>query len=110
LATKNRHGLSLRGPDPRLAAPRCADRLDLAFARPAEKVYVQHRLRENAAELWRWLEEGAHFYVCGDAKRMAKDVEDTLLQIAAEQGGKGFSAKAWLDGLAKAGRYQRDVY
>jgi len=86
-------------------------RLDLAFSRDqAEKVYVQHRLRENAAELWRWLEEGAHFYVCGDAKRMAKDVEDTLLQIAAEQGGKGSSAKAWLDGLAKAGRYQRDVY
>ena len=54
--------------------------------------------------------KGAHFYVCGDAKRMAKDVEDTLLQIAAEQGGKGTAAKAWLDGLAKAGRYQRDVY
>ena len=86
-------------------------RLDLAFSRDqAEKIYVQHRMRENAAELWRWLEEGAHFYVCGDAKRMAKDVEDTLLQIAAEQGGKGTAAKAWLDGLAKAGRYQRDVY
>ena len=68
-------------------------------------------MRENAAELWKWLEEGAHFYVCGDAKRMAKDVEDTLLQIAAEKGGKsGEQAKAWLDGLAKAGRYQRDVY
>jgi sulfite reductase (NADPH) flavoprotein alpha-component len=86
-------------------------RLDLAFSRDqADKVYVQHRMRENAAELWRWLEEGAHFYVCGDAKRMAKDVEDTLLQIAAEQGGKGSGAKAWLDGLVKAGRYQRDVY
>ncbi len=86
-------------------------RLDLAFSRDqAEKIYVQHRMRENAAELWRWLEEGAHFYVCGDAKRMAKDVEDMLLQIAAEQGGKGSSSKAWLDGLAKAGRYQRDVY
>ena len=87
-------------------------RLDLAFSRDqAEKIYVQHRMRENAAELWQWLEEGAHFYVCGDAKRMAKDVEDTLLQIAAEQGGKSAAgAKAWLDGLAKAGRYQRDVY
>jgi sulfite reductase (NADPH) flavoprotein alpha-component len=86
-------------------------RLDTAFSRDqADKVYVQHRLRENAAELWRWLEEGAHFYVCGDAKRMAKDVEDTLLQIAAGQGGKGDGARAWLDGLAKAGRYQRDVY
>ena len=68
-------------------------------------------MQENAAELWRWLEEGAHFYVCGDAKRMAKDVEDTLLAIAMEQGGRsGDQAKAWLDGLVKAGRYQRDVY
>ena len=64
-------------------------RLDLAFSRDqAEKIYVQHRMQEAAAELWQWLEEGAHFYVCGDAKRMAKDVEDTLLRIAAEQGGK----------------------
>ena len=86
-------------------------RLDLAFSRDqAEKVYVQHRMREAADELWRWLQDGAHFYVCGDAKRMAKDVEDTLLAIAAEQGGKGAAAKAWLDGLARAGRYQRDVY
>ena len=87
-------------------------RLDLAFSRDqADKIYVQHRMQENAAELWRWLEEGAHFYVCGDAKRMAKDVEDTLLQIAVEQGGKtSTAAKAWLDGLVKAGRYQRDVY
>jgi len=86
-------------------------RLDLAFSRDqAEKIYVQQRMRENAAELWAWLEKGAHFYVCGDALRMAKDVEDTLLQIAAEQGGKGSGAKAWLDGLAKSGRYQRDVY
>jgi sulfite reductase (NADPH) flavoprotein alpha-component len=87
-------------------------RLDLAFSRDqAEKIYVQHRMRENAAELWRWLEEGAHFYVCGDAKRMAKDVEDTLLAIVMEQGGKSSGeARAWLDGLAKAGRYQRDVY
>ena len=65
-------------------------RLDLAFSRDqAEKIYVQHRMRENAAELWRWMEQGAHFYVCGDAKRMAKDVEDTLLAIAAEHGSKG---------------------
>jgi sulfite reductase (NADPH) flavoprotein alpha-component len=87
-------------------------RLDLAFSRDqAEKIYVQNRMQENAAELWQWLEEGAHFYVCGDAKRMAKDVEDTLLAIAVEQGGKSAEhAKAWLDGLAKAGRYQRDVY
>jgi sulfite reductase (NADPH) flavoprotein alpha-component len=87
-------------------------RLDLAFSRDqAEKIYVQNRMQEAAADLWQWLEEGAHFYVCGDAKRMAKDVEDTLLAIAVEQGGKSAEqAKAWLDGLAKAGRYQRDVY
>ncbi len=87
-------------------------RLDTAFSRDqAEKIYVQHRMHENAAELWTWLGEGAHFYVCGDAKRMAKDVEDALLQIAVERGGKSaVEAKAWLDGLAKAGRYQRDVY
>ena len=87
-------------------------RLDTAFSRDqADKVYVQHRMQENAAELWKWLGEGAHFYVCGDAKRMAKDVEDTLLQIAVEQGGKSpHEAKAWLAALAKASRYQRDVY
>jgi sulfite reductase (NADPH) flavoprotein alpha-component len=87
-------------------------RLDLAFSRDqADKIYVQHRIQENAAELWQWLEEGAHFYVCGDAKRMAKDVEDTLLKIAIERGGKSDgAAKTWLADLAKAGRYQRDVY
>jgi len=87
-------------------------RLDVAFyPDPAEKVYVQHRMLEHSIELYTWLETGAHFYVCGDASRMAKDVEDTLLAIAVEQGGKSpEQAKAWLDGLAKAGRYQRDVY
>jgi sulfite reductase (NADPH) flavoprotein alpha-component len=87
-------------------------RLDLAFSRDqTEKIYVQQRMRESAAELWQWMEQGGHFYVCGDAKRMAKDVEDTLLAIAGEHGGKSAAeAKAWLDGLAKAGRYQCDVY
>ena len=87
-------------------------RLDLAFSRDqAEKIYVQTRMWENAAELWAWLEQGAHFYVCGDAKRMAKDVEDTLLRIATERGGKSAAeARTWLDGLATVGRYQRDVY
>ena len=87
-------------------------RLDLAFSRDqAEKIYVQTRMWENAAELWVWLEQGAHFYVCGDAKRMAKDVEDTLLRIATEHGGKDAAeARTWLDGLARVGRYQRDVY
>jgi sulfite reductase (NADPH) flavoprotein alpha-component len=87
-------------------------RLDLAFSRDQpDKIYVQHRMRENAAELWHWMEQGGHFYVCGDAKRMAKDVEDTLLQIAVDHGKRRTDeAKAWLEALAKAGRYQRDVY
>lgn len=87
-------------------------RLDLAFSRDqAEKIYVQTRMRENAAELWAWFEQGAHFYVCGDAKRMAKDVETALLEVAMGPGRKSAAeAKVWLDGLAKAGRYQRDVY
>ncbi len=67
-------------------------------------------MRENAPSCGQWLEAGAHFYVCGDAKRMATDVEDTLLEIVAEHGGKGADARAWLDGITKAGRYQRDVY
>jgi sulfite reductase (NADPH) flavoprotein alpha-component len=87
-------------------------RLDTAFSRDTgRKVYVQDRMRENAAELWSWIQNGANFYVCGDAKRMARDVEDALLAIAAEHGKKSAGeAKSWLDGLAKAGRYQRDVY
>lgn len=87
-------------------------RLDLAFSRDqAEKIYVQHRMQESAAELWKWLSAGAHLYVCGDAKRMAKDVDGTLLQIAREQGGlTDEAAKQWAADLAKAGRYQRDVY
>ncbi len=63
-------------------------RLDTAFSRDqAEKVYVQHRMMENAKELWHWLENGAHFYVCGDARRMALDVDHALHAIVAEQGG-----------------------
>ena len=87
-------------------------RLSLAWSRDGDKkFYVQDRMREVGREMWTWLAEGAHVYICGDAKRMAKDVEDTLLQIAAEHGGKDIAAaKAWLDGLAKTGRYQRDVY
>ena len=87
-------------------------RLDLAFSRDqAEKIYVQNRMQETAAELWQWLEEGAHFYVCGDAKRMAKDVEDTLLAIAVEQGGKSAGTGESLARRPRqAGRYQRDVY
>ncbi len=87
-------------------------RLDLAFSRDgAAKVYVQHRMRENALRLWDWLEEGAHFYVCGDASRMAKDVETALLEVIQEQGSKTSEmAHEYLTALRKAGRYQRDVY
>lgn len=89
-------------------------RLDLAFSRDqAEKIYVQHRLMENAAEVWRWIASGAYFYVCGDARRMAKDVHATLVQIVQEHGGKSpEEAKAYVEEtLMKAERrYLRDVY
>ncbi|MDM7886203.1 sulfite reductase subunit alpha [Curtobacterium sp. RHCKG23] len=88
------------------------DRLDLAFSRDqAEKVYVQTRMREQAAELYRWLEEGASVYVCGDASRMAKDVEQALLDVVAGQRGRGDDdAQAYLADLRRGGRYVRDVY
>jgi len=87
-------------------------RLDLAFSRDqAEKIYVQDRMRERAKELWGWLEEGAHFYVCGDAKRMASDVDRALHQVVANQGGlSAEAAKAYVAAMTKTGRYQRDVY
>jgi sulfite reductase (NADPH) flavoprotein alpha-component len=87
-------------------------RLDLAFSRDQkEKVYVQHRMLENGAEIWKWLQDGAHFYVCGDAKRMACDVDQALKQIVVEQGGMSpEGAKGYLSDLVKAKRYQRDVY
>jgi sulfite reductase (NADPH) flavoprotein alpha-component len=87
-------------------------RLDLAFSRDqAEKIYVQHRMREYAAELYAWIKDGAHVYVCGDAVRMARDVDAALAHIIAKQGGTALGeAKAQLAALARAGRYQRDVY
>ena len=87
-------------------------RLSLAFSRDQkEKLYVQHLMLQQAGELWSWLEQGAHFYVCGDASRMAKDVEAALLQIIREQGGRDETeAVAYLAELKKAKRYQRDVY
>ena len=87
-------------------------RLDTAFSRDqAAKVYVQDRMRENAAELWKWLQQGAYFYVCGDAKRMAKDVDAALHALVAEQGGMTPEAAVeWVKQLKKDGRYQRDVY
>lgn len=88
------------------------DRIDVAFSRDAaEKVYVQHRLWERRRDVFSWLEGGAHLYVCGDEKRMAKDVHAMLLAIVADVGGRSEAeAEAYLAGLAKAGRYQRDVY
>ena len=87
-------------------------RLDLAFSRDQiHKVYVQDRIRENAAELWRWLQGGACFYVCGDARRMAKDVDVALHDIIAQQGGMDAAATAeYMKQLKKDRRYQRDVY
>lgn len=87
-------------------------RLDLAFSRDqAEKVYVQHRMRENARELFAWLEEGAHVYVCGDASRMAKDVEEALHDIVQAASGAGREKAAEYIATVKAeNRYQRDVY
>lgn len=87
-------------------------RLDTAFSRDqAEKIYVQHRIEEHGAELWGWLEEGAHLYVCGDAKRMAKDVDTALRRVVASHGGRSSAeADAYIAELARAKRYQRDVY
>lgn len=87
-------------------------KLTTAFSRDQkEKIYVQHRLIENGSEIWEMLEGGAHFYVCGDASRMAKDVHQALIDIAVEHGGKDAKeAKDWLSALRKEKRYQRDVY
>ena len=88
------------------------NRLDLAFSRDQrERVYVQDRMIEHGAELWRWLDAGAHFYVCGDAARMAKDVDETLLKIAQIHGNLGpEEAVAFKKKLTAEKRYVRDVY
>ena len=88
------------------------NKYDFAWSRDQEeKIYVQHKIREEAAELWQWLQQGAHIYVCGDASRMAKDVEQALLDTIAEQGGlSADDADEYLDNLRQEGRYQRDVY
>ncbi|QEY23230.1 assimilatory sulfite reductase (NADPH) flavoprotein subunit [Neisseria animalis] len=87
-------------------------RADLAWSRQgAEKVYVQHKITANAAEVWAWLQQGAHLYVCGDAGRMARDVEEALLAVIAEQGGLSRDeAEDYLNDLREDKRYQRDVY
>ena len=87
-------------------------KLSTAWSRDTnKKVYVQDRMRESGAELWAWLQEGAHFYVCGDAKRMAKDVDVALTEIAAEHGRlEADLARGFVDQLKRANRYQADVY
>ncbi|EFP2798273.1 NADPH-dependent assimilatory sulfite reductase flavoprotein subunit [Salmonella enterica] len=87
-------------------------RIDLAWSRDQkEKIYVQDKLREQGAELWSWINDGAHIYVCGDANRMAKDVEQALLEVIAEFGGMDLeSADEYLSELRVERRYQRDVY
>jgi len=87
-------------------------RLDLAFSRDQpEKIYVQDRMRSQASTLWAWLEDGAHFYVCGDARRMARDVDAALHEVIRTAGGRSADdATAYVAALRTAGRYQRDVY
>ena len=89
-------------------------RFDTAFSRDqSEKIYVQTRMRENGAEIWKWLQDGAYFYVCGDKNRMATDVHNELISIAQIHGGKtAEEAKAYVEeGMMKTEkRYRRDVY
>lgn len=87
-------------------------KISLAFSRDqANKIYVQDRLKEHGKEVFDWLEQGAHFYICGDALRMAKDVETTLLDLVAEHGNKTTAeAKEYVTNLRKSKRYQKDVY
>ncbi len=87
-------------------------RLDLAFSRDQqEKIYVQDRMRENAQEMFSWLELGGYFYVCGDANYMAKDVDKALHKIIETQGNKtADQAIEYVNHLKKEKRYVRDVY
>ena len=88
------------------------NKVDLAFSRDqAEKVYVQDRIREKGEEVFVWLEKGAHFYICGDANRMAKDVHQALIDIIKAHGGKDDEqAESYLKELRSNNRYQKDVY
>ena len=77
----------------------------------APKTYVQDKMREEGDELWSWIERGAHFYICGDAKRMASDVEKTLCEVVAKKTGQNeAAAKGFIASMKKTGRYQADVY
>jgi sulfite reductase (NADPH) flavoprotein alpha-component len=88
------------------------NKVSLAFSRDQEqKIYVQHRMLEQGAEFYQWLERGAHIYVCGDANQMAKDVQDALVHIVIEHGGKSEAqAEQYISDLRRAKRYQKDVY
>jgi sulfite reductase (NADPH) flavoprotein alpha-component len=94
------------------AANGALTKFSTAFSRDQDhKIYVQHRMLENGAEIWKWLEEGAYFYVCGDAKRMAKDVDEALHKIIESVGGKSpEDAQAYVTALRNAKRIRRDVY
>ncbi|MCT7940657.1 assimilatory sulfite reductase (NADPH) flavoprotein subunit [Shewanella holmiensis] len=87
-------------------------RLDVAFSRDqAEKVYVQHRITQQASLVWQWLQDGAHVYICGDAERMAKDVHQALLNVAVTEGGlTPEAAETYFEELRSSKRYQKDVY
>jgi sulfite reductase (NADPH) flavoprotein alpha-component len=87
-------------------------RLTLAWSRDGdEKIYVQHRMRDDGRDLWAWLERGAHIYVCGDALRMAKDVERALIDMVAAHGKRSpEDAARYVEDLKKNDRYQADVY
>lgn len=88
------------------------ERMDVAFSRDQkEKVYVQHKLRENEKEVFEWLENGAYFYLCGDMKHMAKDVNKALLEIVQAQGGiSQEEAEKYIKKLKREKRFQTDVY
>ena len=88
-------------------------KFDCAWSRDqAHKIYVQHKMLENAAEIWKWIDgENAQFFVCGDARRMAKDVDAALRKIVQEQGGRSVDeANAYVEKLKTDKRYKRDVY
>lgn len=88
------------------------NKIDLAFSRDQqEKVYVQHRIAEQANEIWNWIQRGAYLYICGDESRMARDVHQALLDVVVEKGGYSIEeAEKYLVQLRKDGRYQKDVY
>ena len=87
-------------------------RLDIAFSRDqAAKVYVQHRMREQARDVWAWLEDGAEFFVCGDKERMAADVDRELHTIVETAGGRSADqAHEYVEEMRQTKRYKRDVY